>query len=207
MSVFRFGAVVLAAGASRRMGRPKQLLEVGGRTLLRRTVDAALASAAWPVVVVLGAHRDAIRPEVARLPVLIADNAAWEEGLSSSIRTGIRVLDAFSLSLDAGLLLLCDQPALSAAHLQRLAGVPLRPPTSIVASRYAGHLGPPALFGRVHFPELAALQGPAGARPVLERHAAAVAAVPLPELAADLDTPADLAAFLAAPHPASASLP
>ena len=85
---FRFGIVILAAGASTRMGEPKQLLVFDGRPLLVRAVDAALASAAWPVVVVLGAHAEKIRPLLARHPVLISENPAWAEGMASSVRAG-----------------------------------------------------------------------------------------------------------------------
>ena len=190
-----FGAVVLAAGASTRMGAPKQLLRLDGRTLLRRTVDAVLASPAWPVVVVLGAHLDAIRPEVARLPVLVVENSAWEEGLASSIRAGARMLASFSLSLDAALLVLCDQPNLSPKAIARLTDVAVESGKTIVAARYGDHSGPPALFARRHFQELTELRGPGGARPLLARHADLVAMVDLPELAADLDTPEDYASF------------
>ncbi len=197
MIPFHFGAVILAAGASTRMGRPKQLLRVGDRTLIRRTVDTVLASPAWPVAVVLGAHADAVRTEIARLPVLAVENREWAEGLASSIRTGVRILDAFSLSLDAAILVLADQPRLSADSLRRLAEAHLREGRSIVAAHYSGHAGPPALFARRHFAELMALSGADGARPLFTRHAGELATVPLPELATDLDTPADYQAFLA----------
>ena len=197
MIQFHFGAVVLAAGASTRMGRPKQLLRLGDRTLIRRTVDTVLDSAAWPVAVVLGAHAAAVRAEIARLPVLAVENREWEEGLSSSIRAGVRVLDSFSLSLDAAVLVPADQPHLSAGSLRRLAEAHLREGRSIVAAHYAGHPGPPALFARRHFAELLALSGPEGARPLFARHAGDLATVPCPELATDLDTPADYEAFLA----------
>ena len=195
MTSFHFGAIVLAAGASSRMGEPKQLLRLDGRTLLRRTVDAVLASDAWPAVVVLGAHQDLIRPEIVRLPVLVAENPDWAEGLASSIRAGVRVLDSFSLSLDAGLLVQCDQPNLSPAALARLVDIAANGHKSIVAARYDGHPGPPVLFARRHFHELLELRGAGGARPLLDRHPDSLALVDLPELATDLDTPEDFASF------------
>ncbi len=191
-----FGAVLLAAGASTRMGEPKQLLRLDGRTLLRRTVDTVLASPAWPVVIVLGARAEAIRPEVARLPVLVADNPDWAEGLASSIRAGIRVLDSFSLSLEAAVLVLVDQPGLSTGSVTRLADEHHRTGKTIVAARYDNHPGPPALFARRHFHELLELHGAGGARPLFARHADALATLDFPELAADLDTPADYQAYL-----------
>src|SRR5665213_1410174 len=91
-SQMRFGCVVLAAGASTLMGTPKQLLEFEGRALVVRAAEAALASPAWPVVVVLGAHAETIRPALARLPVLVVENPAWSEGMASSIRAGVTTL-------------------------------------------------------------------------------------------------------------------
>jgi molybdenum cofactor cytidylyltransferase len=201
MTSFHFGAVVLAAGASTRMGRPKQLLPFGGKSLLRHVTDTVLASPAWPVVIVLGAQMEAIRPEVARLPVLLVENPGWAEGLASSIRAGMAVTESFSRSLEAALLVLCDQPGLSTAAIIRLADTHRRTGQSIVAAQSGGHPGPPVLFARNHFHELLELRGPGGARPLLARHADQLATVDLPELAADLDTPADYRTFLAH-HPA-----
>ena len=197
MTSFHFGAVILAAGGSTRMGEPKQLLRLDGRTLLRRTVDTVLASPAWPVVVVLGAHTESIRPEIAQLPALVVENSEWKEGLASSIRTGVRVLDAFSLSLQAALLIPCDQPHLSPGAITRLVDIHRQGGPPIVAACYGGHPGPPALFARSHFHELMELRGPEGARPLFARHADRFATVDLPELAVDLDTPGDLRKFLA----------
>ena len=191
---FRFGAVILAAGESARMGTPKQLLLVDGKPLLVRAIEAALASPAWPVVVVLGAHEETIRPHLARLPVLIADNPAWSEGMAASIRVGVTTLEQFSRKLDAALVALCDQPAFSADTIAQLVAAQRSTGRSIVASRYAGRQGAPALFLSENFPALAALTGEEGARDLLNGAASRVAAVDLPALALDLDTPADYAA-------------
>jgi molybdenum cofactor cytidylyltransferase len=190
----KFGAVILAAGASTRMGTPKQLLPVGGRPLLVRAVEAALGSPAWPVVVVLGAHADQIQPVLARFPVLIADNPAWPEGMASSIRAGVATLHQFSRHLDAALLALCDQPAFSSDTIARLVSAYHSTGRSIVAAGFAGRLAAPALFGHEHFSTLAHLTGEEGARSLLNDNPDRVAAVELPELAVDLDTPDDLAA-------------
>ncbi len=188
---FRFGCILLAAGASTRMGRPKQLLPIAGQPLVARAAEAALASPAWPVVVVLGAHAAEIHPALARLPVLIAENTAWAEGLGSSIRTGLTALEKFSRSLDAALIALADQPAFSADAVARLVAAHRTNNSGLTAARYAGRLGVPALFARKHFPLLHALRGDEGARAILTAHSTDVAAVDLPELAFDLDTPAD----------------
>ncbi len=191
---FRFGCIILAAGASSRMGEPKQLLPLEGRPLLLRTVEAALASAAWPVVVVLGAEAEKIRPLLARLPVLVAENPAWAEGMASSIRTGIAMLQQFSRSLDAALIALCDQPAFTADTIVRLVARQQASGQSIAAARYHGRNAAPALFLREHFSALAALTGEEGARTLLQARPDLVASEELPELAIDLDTPADYAA-------------
>ena len=191
---FHFGAVILAAGASTRMGTPKQLLEFEGRPLLVRAVAAALASPAWPVVVVLGAHAEKIRPALARLPVLMTENPAWAEGMASSIRAGVTTLQQFSRRLDAALIALCDQPAFSADTIAQLIAAQRHTGRSIVAAHYSGRHGAPAVFLREHFDTLVHLTGEEGARTLLNGDAARVAAVDLPALAVDLDTPADFAA-------------
>jgi molybdenum cofactor cytidylyltransferase len=196
---FRFGAVILAAGASKRMGQPKQLLSLNGQPLVVHAAQAALASAAWPVVIVLGANTEAIRPALAGLPVLIAENSAWAEGMASSIRAGVTLLQQFSRSLDAALVALCDQPAFSAECVARLVATQHATGRSIVAARYGGHQGAPALFLREHFPALVALTGEEGARTLLNREPARVAAVDLPELGFDLDTPEDYASLAKPP--------
>jgi len=191
----RFGAVILAAGASTRMGTPKQLLLVDGQPLLLRAVEAALASPAWPVVVVLGAQAEAIRPLLARHPVLIAENPAWAEGMAASIRAGVTTLRQFSRALDAAVIALCDQPRFSSEVIAHLVAAQRATGRSIVAAHYAGRNGAPALFLREHFPTLGSLTGEEGARALLNGDPARVATVDLPQLALDLDTPADYAAF------------
>lgn len=196
---FRFGAVILAAGESARMGTPKQLLLLDGQPLVVRAVEAALASSAWPVVVVLGAHAEKIRPLFARRPVLIAENPAWSEGMAASIRTGVTTLRQFSRQLDAALVALCDQPAFSADVIAQLVAAQRTTGRSIVAARYRGRHGAPALFLREHFETLIHLTGEEGARALLNGRPERVAAVDLPALALDLDTPADYASAQAKP--------
>lgn len=191
----RWGAIVLAAGASTRMGRNKQILEIAGRPLVARAAEAALEGGLWPVIVVVGANAADVRPVLARLPVLTVENPAWPEGMASSIRAGIGALGQFSRSMDGVLIALCDQPAFSAATVARLREAQAESGRSIAAARYHGRVGAPALFARQHFAALAALTGEEGARVLLQKADEAVTAVDLPELGLDLDTPADLAAL------------
>ena len=191
----RYGGIILAAGASSRMGRPKQLLEIGGQPLVVRAAEAALAAGLWPVIVVLGAHAEKIRPALARLPVLPVENAAWNEGMAASIRAGIGALQQFSRAMDGAVVALCDQPAFSAETVARLVGAQVATGKGIAAARYLGRQGAPALFLQRHFAALAALTGEEGARALLNDSPAEVAAVDLPEMGLDLDTPADYAAL------------
>ncbi len=173
------------------MGTPKQLLAVKGQPMIVRTVEAALASPAWPVIVVLGAQAEKIRPVLARLPVLIAENPAWAEGMAASIRAGMTTLRQFSRSLDGVLVALCDQPEFSAGSIAQLLAAQRSSGRGIVAAHYHGRNGAPALFLREHFAALAALTGEEGARALLNGTPEQVAAVDLPELAFDLDTLGD----------------
>jgi molybdenum cofactor cytidylyltransferase len=196
---FRHAAVILAAGASTRMGTPKQLIELHGRPLIIRAVEAALASNAWPVVVVLGANAEKIRPLLARLPILISENPAWSEGMASSIRTGVTTIQQFSRSLDAVVFALCDQPAFTTDVIRQLVQTHHDTGRGIVAAHYSGRNGAPALFLREHFHTLSVLTGEEGARNLLNGDPAAIATVNLPGLAVDLDTPADVATYRSQP--------
>jgi len=186
------GIVLLAAGASVRMGEPKQCLacDASGTPLLRIVATAALEAALGPVVVVLGAEGERCRAVLAGLAVRIVVNESWAEGQGGSIAAGASALAADDL---AGLLIvLGDQPGVNATRLRELAACHFAGGLPITASRYAGTLGPPVLFSPPLFPRLLAMSGTRGAKSLLQG-ACPVAAFDLPEGEFDLDTPADLA--------------
>ena len=194
------GVVVLAAGASSRMGEPKQLLKYGGETLLGRAVRVALQTRCRPLVVVLGSDSNEILGEVAAAEARVVVNEAWAEGMASSIRRGLLELEAAApVELDAAVLTLCDQPFVSAEILERLVDVYSRRRASLVASEYESGgervRGVPALFSRSLFPELKGLRGAEGARRVIARHSAACPTIHVPEAAFDIDTPEDYLAL------------
>ena len=180
--------IVLAAGASTRLGQPKQLLRLGDKTLLAQICETALSIENQQVVVVLGANCEAIKPAVEHLPVEIIFNEKWSEGMGRSIACGMS-----QLRPDAGavLLLLCDQPFVTTDFLSDLVGKWRNSPVQIVASSYAGTFGPPAIFDQKLFPELAALQGQQGAKKLMEKHRAQLALVDFPDGEKDVDTPGD----------------
>ena len=185
-------AVVLAAGRSVRLGRPKQLLVVAGEPLVRRAARAALEAGLSPVVVVTGAGGREVQTALGELPVEVAENASPEAGMAVSVRLGVARARALSPGLDAVALLACDQPLLDAAHLARLVDARRVSGRAIVASEYEGVRGVPVLLGAEVLEEVAALEGDAGAREVVRRDPARVAGVPFPGGALDVDREEDL---------------
>lgn len=191
------GIIILAAGASSRMnGQPKQLLEFEGKTLLRRAAETALSSNLRPIVIVLGANAEKLLPEIKDLPVLTAINENWASGMGGSIKTGLSVLLAENPDIGAAILMLCDQPFVTAEILNRLAETFQKTKKPIAACQYAETLGVPALFAREMFAELSDLQGDAGAKTVIKKHSANVAQMPAPVAAFDIDTQADFQKLL-----------
>jgi molybdenum cofactor cytidylyltransferase len=183
--------IILAAGASTRMGQPKQLLPFQGQPLLRHVVNITIATTCQPIVVVLGANAANIAPELANSPIQIIHNPDWETGMGSSIRCGIEYLATLPDAVDAAIVSVCDQPFISTALLDRLIQTYNMSKKALIASEYAGVWGVPALFDRALFPELIALQGAAGARSVIQQHRASGQSIPFPEGQIDLDTPDD----------------
>ena len=194
--VDQIGLVILAAGGSQRLGTPKQLLLYQGSSFLRRTAEIAVASFAQPIVVVLGAYAEQLRPEVEHLSVHIVENPQWAEGMGTSVQVGIQALTSFCEQLEAVVLVLCDQPFLSVQHINALIAAYREIQQPIIASEYGQVLGVPALFSRELFPELAALKGNQGAKQVIVKHSSAVFSVPFPDGAIDIDTPQDYELFL-----------
>jgi molybdenum cofactor cytidylyltransferase len=183
------GCAILAGGASRRLGQPKQLVSIAGEPLIRRIARAALCSRSTTVAVVLGAGATKIAAVLADLPLTCLANDAWAEGMASSVR--VASAWARDADLDAILLVLVDQVHLTAAHLDALIAASERG-RRIVASRYDGIVGVPALFPRACLPAMADLRGDAGARALLRGPGAPVASIPWADGRIDLDLPQDL---------------
>jgi CTP:molybdopterin cytidylyltransferase MocA len=190
-------AIVLAAGASRRLGQPKQLLMLGGETLIARAIRLAAEAGAAPVIAVLGADPErigaALDLDKTRSAIAVV-NSDWQQGISTSIHAGLRGLADVAPQASGALILGCDQPRLTAAHLRALlAAFAAQALPVIVASGYAGVAGIPAVFPRAVFAELLALRGDQGARALLTKPASPPIALPFPGGEVDIDLPADLA--------------
>jgi molybdenum cofactor cytidylyltransferase len=187
-------AVILAAGASRRLGQPKQLLLFNGETLLSRAVRLSSEAGAAPVFVVLGAQAGILQRALAGASARPVLNPEWQSGLASSLRAGVHAAEALSPPVDGVLLMNCDQPRLDAAHLRALlAAFAAQAGQGIAASAYSGVHGVPAIFPRALFGALQSLTGDKGARSLLEQAAIPVALVPFAGGDLDIDTPEDLA--------------
>jgi molybdenum cofactor cytidylyltransferase len=191
VSALVFDAVVLAAGESARLGRPKQLLPYAGTTLLGHAVDCVRSVGARRVLVVIGAHLELLRTEVARLHVAHLENLGWREGRGSSLRAGAAaILDGVDAP-DGVLVVVSDQPRVGVAELARLVERWRAQPDHIVACAYDGGLGVPALFPRELAGELRASGGDRGAKAVIHGHLARTLRVDCPAAAQDVDTEAD----------------
>jgi len=183
------GLIVLAAGASRRLGTSKQLLRLHGETLVRRATRLGLATKPAAAVVVVGADADSVFASVSDLDVRRVNCADWDLGMGASLRFG---LVALPRECAGALIVLCDQPALDTPHLNELVAAWRTNALGAAASAYAGRLGVPAVLPRAWFAELIADAGEPGARRLLARHRKDVVAIANEALALDVDRDQDL---------------
>ena len=189
----RCAAIVLAAGASTRLGQPKQLLQLDGESLLHRTVRTAGEAGCDPIFVVLGYEADYMEQELIDLAARPAINPDWRSGMGSSLRSGIEAVMEEIPTPPKTFILLCDQPTLSAEILSKLLDASAKAKSLITASSYAGRSGVPAIFDRQLYPYLLRVEGDQGARSVIQRYADQTTSVDFPGGILDIDTPEDLA--------------
>jgi len=182
-------SIVLAAGAARRFGSPKQLVRVSGRPLLHNTVSNAVEITGGATIVVLGAYAAELAPLLGHTPASVLINREWHEGIGSSIRRGVAALPS---TCTAVMMVLADQAAVTSQDLQRLVSAWKRQPEYVAAALYSGSTGVPAIFPRSCFGDLSQLRGDRGARRLLQRNPDRVVRVPMNSAALDIDTPEDL---------------
>lgn len=176
----KVAAVVLAAGASRRLGVLKQLVRLDGETLVERALHVCREAECDPLVVVLGASADVVRKECSFDDAIVVVNEEWAEGMGASVRAGVAAL---ADDMDGCIVMTCDMPAVTAQHLRELVRE-----GEVTASSYAKRRGVPAYFPRAMFAQLRKLTGDAGARDLLKQ----AQAVELEGGELDIDTAADL---------------
>jgi molybdenum cofactor cytidylyltransferase len=186
--VTSMGIVILAGGQSSRLGRPKQLLQFNGMTLLEKVAAEALDMKNIPVLIVLGAHGEEIKSGFQVQGIEWVMNEHWQEGMASSLRSGIETMQQQHPQVDGILFLVCDQPYLETGLLEALVALQQEKDLPAAASSYGGKLGTPALFHQSVFPRLLSLRGDTGARKLLESMEGEVAVMPFDKGIEDIDT-------------------
>jgi molybdenum cofactor cytidylyltransferase len=188
------GIIILAAGSSSRMGVPKQLLLIDGKTLIKRVIDVAIDTPCYPIVTVLGANKELIKKELSKVPITIIDNPQWEKGMSSSIKMGLAGTYMTFKEIDAVIFLTIDMPFISANLInEMIKKASENDAISIVACQYENQkgvstLGIPVLFKRDLFNDLLELTGDEGAKKIVLKNKEKTYLVNFPEGKIDLDT-------------------
>lgn len=191
--MYRIGAVILAAGMSRRMGVPKLFLDFHGKPLFLYSVECAIRSQLDPILIVGGEHVQLLQDHTKDLPVEIVRNSDYAEGMATSLKLGIEAMDG---RVDALLVFLADQPFVPAILIKKM----LQTYTAcrsngirVLRPQYSGIPGHPVLFDADLFTEFSDLQGDEGGRFIIKRHAEKLKLIPTenPMWGADIDTPDD----------------
>jgi molybdenum cofactor cytidylyltransferase len=186
--------LILAAGASSRMGSPKQLLPWKNQPLIRYLAAQALALPCRPVVVVTGAGAGKVDAALQGMEVEVVFNHKWASGMGYSLAFGIEALEKLNPITVGVMIILSDQPLVEANYLKQLRNLFFENNGRVIAaSKYGLVLGPPLIFGREFFEELKSLQGDRGAKDLLRKYHAQVKAIEFPDGALDWDTPEDVA--------------
>ncbi|WP_157474080.1 nucleotidyltransferase family protein [Flavihumibacter petaseus] len=190
--------IILAAGASTRMGQAKQLLTYQEDALVVHAIRTAQATG-LRVIVVTGNHHEAVERTIRQaleqtMPDIML-NGEWQEGMAASIRAGIRYAEQQVPGSDGYLLMTCDQPLITTEHLQRLVAAAQGTPDRIAATRYGDTRGVPVYFPATYRVNLSGITGDRGARSLLEKFKEHVIEVPFEAGAVDMDTPEDYQAF------------
>jgi molybdenum cofactor cytidylyltransferase len=183
-----YAIIILAAGNSSRLGEPKQLLKYRNKTLIRHITEAAIETVGSNVIAVTGSNAELIENEIQDLPVQPAHNADWQEGMASSIVTGISKLD---FHCKGAVIAVSDQPFVTATLFHDLIQSSIQNGSGIVASSYDQTMGTPVFFSSTYFPHLLRLTGAEGAKKLIRRFENDVINVPFPLGSLDIDTQED----------------
>jgi molybdenum cofactor cytidylyltransferase len=184
------GLIILAAGESGRLGQPKQNLLFQNKTLLQRAIETGLNSKCRPVIVVLGANADVIDPAIQHESIKVVYNPDWNEGMASSIRTGMKEIEK-NKTIDSVLIMLCDQPFVDPALINDMLRKRQETGKAIIACSYKDTVGVPVLFGSSLFAELLLLKGHDGAKNILKNHPKDIVTIQFDKGNIDIDTMED----------------
>ncbi len=188
------GVIILAAGSSVRLGRPKQNLTFNNKTFLHQMVDTAIAVNCGPVIIVLGANAQLYKNEGENTYYVVNDK--WQQGMGSSICCGIKKLLEIVPDIEGAIITVCDQPFVTVSLLQQMLNKNQQSQLPIVACTYGDVVGTPAFFHQTVFSELLQLAEDKGARQIINKHKDRVAVVDFPLGAVDVDTEEDYARLL-----------
>lgn len=185
------GIMILAAGNSSRLGKPKQLLVFEGTTLLEKTITAAEQTPFAPIVMVLGAYANEILASIKELNINYIINENWQDGMSASIKAGLKKMINLEPETESVIIAVADQPFVTADIFNLLYEQHLKTGKNIIASSYAETIGTPALFNRQYFDELNLLDGGSGAKHLMTKHINDVATIQFTLGNIDIDTETD----------------
>lgn len=184
------GIIILAAGSSSRFGDIKQLSFYQDKTFIARAVSIA-KEVVEEVIVVLGANGEKVKEEIRDSEVAFTYNKYWEEGMASSIRSGVGSFLQMNPDAEAAILMVCDQPFVSSELLNAMIKKHLQTGKQIIASAYQETVGTPVLFGKIFFPDLLDLRGQSGAKKIIEQNTDSIITVAFPLGYVDIDTKED----------------
>ena len=180
--------LLLAAGASKRMGKPKQLLPWGNKTLIEHQIHVLLETNN-NISVVLGAYSDKISEVIKKFPIEIYTNKDWENGMGTSISYGLKMLLDKHPEVDAVLISLIDQPLIKSTHFKKMTDL-FQPGKNEIIVSYSEKdwSGSPVLFDKVYFKELLKLKGDEGAKRIVHKYRNSVKLIDGGDLLKDVDT-------------------
>jgi molybdenum cofactor cytidylyltransferase len=189
----KIAILILGAGGSSRLEQPKQLLEYKGKTLIENSIDTALETHLGPVYVILGSHGQeiALRLKKYKREIRIIQNQNWEQGVSSSIRLGLKEIEKEEPGIYGIIITLVDQPLINLSHLVNMIRSHFSFGKKIIASGYGGSFGVPAFFHRKMFPYVEKLEGDQGAKSIISKLKLDVHIMPNPDAELDIDSEED----------------
>ena len=192
MTVF----LLLAAGNSSRMGKPKMLLPFNGKTLLQHSINEIKKISDQKLLVITGCYHSLLKEQLQQQQILFFQNEHWQEGMASSIGAGMKYILQYFPGAANVMILVCDQPFISAGLFQQMITKKSQLTKGIIACRYNDTTGVPVLFDKKYFARLAILKGDFGAKKLVQQFVEDTAVIDFPEGATDIDTPEDYEKFI-----------